>query len=202
MNVHNLSHAYENIQENVWLDQAYQFNWLLNYNRSFGKHNISGMVAYEIAKSTTKYLTGMAEDLLTSSIDQIFVASPDKTHRDFNGNETETSRLSWVGRFNYNFDDRYIAEFSFREDGNSKFGPGRRWGFFPSFSLGWRISNEEFMKSVEWLSNLKLRGSYGTTGMIRIPVSTMVFWLLSVGEINLSQLQDICSAATTIRVLL
>lgn len=164
VNLHNLSHAYENIQENVWLDQAYQFNWLVNYNRSFGKHHVSGMVAYEIAKSTSKYLTGLAEDLLTSSIDQIFVSSPDKTHRDFSGNEAESSRLSWVGRFNYNYDDRYIAEFSFREDGNSKFGPGRRWGFFPSFSLGWRISNEEFMKSVEWLSNLKLRGSYGTTG--------------------------------------
>lgn len=163
-NIHNLGSSYENIQENVWLDQSYQFNWLVNYDRSFGKHHVSGMMAYEIAKSTGKFLTGSAEDLLTSSIDQIFVSSSDKSHRNFDGNETESSRLSWVGRFNYNYDDRYIAEFSFREDGNSKFGSGQRWGFFPSFSLGWRISNEEFMKSVEWLSNLKLRGSYGTTG--------------------------------------
>lgn len=163
-NIHNLGSSYENIQENVWLDQSYQFNWLVNYDRSFGKHHVSGMMAYEIAKSTGKFLTGSAEDLLTSSIDQIFVSSSDKSHRNFDGNEAESSRLSWVGRFNYNYDDRYIAEFSFREDGNSKFGSGQRWGFFPSFSLGWRISNEEFMKSVEWLSNLKLRGSYGTTG--------------------------------------
>lgn len=163
-NIHNLGSSYENIQENVWLDQSYQFNWLVNYDRSFGKHHVSGMMAYEIAKSTGKFLTGSAEDLLTSSIDQIFVSSSDKSHRNFDGNEVESSRLSWVGRFNYNYDDRYIAEFSFREDGNSKFGSGQRWGFFPSFSLGWRISNEEFMKSVEWLSNLKLRGSYGTTG--------------------------------------
>ncbi|OUO55036.1 hypothetical protein B5F77_02255 [Parabacteroides sp. An277] len=164
INLHNLGHAYENIQENVWLDQSYQFNWMLNYDRAFGKHHITGMIAYEISESQSKYLTGTAEDLLTSSIDQIFVASDDVIHQYFSGSEEEMARVAWVGRFNYNYDDRYIAEFSFREDGNAKFGPGHRWGFFPSVSFGWRMSNEEFMKSIEWLSNLKLRGSYGTTG--------------------------------------
>lgn len=164
MNLHNLSHAYENIQENVWLDQSYQFNWMVNYNRSFGKHVVSAMVASEISESQSKFLMGYAEDLLTSNIDQIFNSSSDVSHRNFNGNEEEKARLSWIGRFNYNYDERYIAEFSFREDGNAKFGPGHRWGFFPSASLGWRISNEEFMKQVEWISNLKVRGSYGTTG--------------------------------------
>lgn len=164
MNIHNLGHTYENIQENVWLGQSYQFNWMLNYNRSFGKHNLTGLLAFEVAKSTSKYVTGTAEDLLTSTIDQIFVSSSDAARRYFSGNESEGSRLSWVGRFNYNYDDKYIAEFSFREDGNAKFGPGRRWGFFPSASLAWRISNESFMQDVEWLSNLKLRGSYGSTG--------------------------------------
>lgn len=162
-NLHNLGNTYENIQENVWLDNSYQFNWFLNYNRAFGKHNVSGMLVSEIAGSQAKYLTGRADELLTSSIDQIFVSSSDIARRWFDGNESEDARLSWVGRFNYNYDDRYIAEFSFREDGNSKFGPGRRWGFFPSVSLGWRLSNEKFM-NWEWLSNLKIRGSYGTTG--------------------------------------
>ena len=164
MNVHNLGHAYENIQENVWIDQAYQFNWMVNYDRAFGKHHLNGLVGWEIAESQSKYLTGLAEDLLTSNIDQIFNSSSDVAHRNFSGNESEMARLSWVGRFNYNYDDRYIAEFSFREDGNAKFGPGHRWGFFPSASLAWRISNEEFMKPITWLSNLKLRGSFGTTG--------------------------------------
>ncbi len=163
-NVHNLSHAYENIQENVWLDQSYQFNWMLNYDRAFDDHNISAMVAYEISESQSKYLSGTVEDLLTSGIDQIFVASSDALRRNFDGNEGEMARVAWVGRFNYNYADRYIAEFSFREDGNAKFGPGHRWGFFPSVSLAWRLSNEEFMKPITWLSNLKLRGSYGTTG--------------------------------------
>lgn len=163
VNMHNLGNTYENIQENVWMDQSYQFNWMLNYVKSFGKHQLNGMLAYEISASEGKYLTGLAENLLTSSIDQIFVTSNDITRRNFNGNESENARLSWVGRFNYNYDDRYIAEFSFREDGNAKFGPNHRWGFFPSVSLGWRLSNESFMHA-DWLSNLKIRGSYGTTG--------------------------------------
>lgn len=163
MNIHNLGNTYENIQENIWLDQSYQFNAMINYNRSFEKHQVSGMMAYEIAESKAKYVTGTAEDLLTSSIDQIFVASKDALRRYFDGNESEDARLSWIGRFNYNYDDRYIAEFSFRNDGNAKFGPGKRWGFFPSVSLGWRISNEPFMKA-DWISNLKIRGSFGTTG--------------------------------------
>ncbi len=163
MNLHNLSHTYENIQENVWLNNSYQFNWLINYNRSFGRHHVNAMGAYEVSESKEKYLTGTAENLLTSSIDQIFVASNDALRRYFNGNESENARLSWIGRFNYNYDDRYIAEFSFREDGNAKFGPGKRWGFFPSASLAWRLSNENFF-NVDWISNLKIRGSYGTTG--------------------------------------
>ena len=162
--VHNLGLAYDNIQENVWLGQSYQFNWMLNYDREFGKHHVTGMVAYEISESKSKYLTGTAEDLLTSNIDQIFNASSDVMHQYFDGNEEERARVAWVGRFNYNYDNRYIVEFSFRQDGNDKFGPGHRWGFFPSASFGWRISNEEFMKSIDWLTNLKLRGSYGTTG--------------------------------------
>lgn len=162
-NINNLSHSYDNIQENVWLDQSYQFNWMLNYDRAFGDHNISAMIAYEISESQSKYLSGTVEDLLTD-IDQIFVGSSDALRRNFSGNEDEMARVAWVGRFNYNYADRYIAEFSFREDGNAKFGPGQRWGFFPSISLAWRLSNEEFMKPITWLSNLKLRGSYGTTG--------------------------------------
>ena len=164
VNTHNLGNTYENIQENVWLNNSYQFNWMLNYNRTFGKHQVTGMLAYEISQSQSKYVSGSAEDLLTSSIDQIFVSSSDAARRYFNGNEGEGARLSWVGRFNYNYADKYIAEFSFREDGNSKFAPNKRWGFFPSVSLGWRVSNEKFMESVDWLSNLKVRGSYGTTG--------------------------------------
>lgn len=164
VNIHNLGHSYENIQENVWMERSYQLNWMLNYDHFFGRHHVTGLVAFEVAEARSKFLTGTAEELLSSGIDQIFASSPDALRRYFDGRETDLGRVAWIGRFHYNYDNRYIAEFSFREDGNARFGPKHRWGFFPSVSFGWRISNEEFMQSVGWLSNLKLRGSYGTTG--------------------------------------
>src|SRR5690606_19829396 len=75
------------------------------------------------------------------------------------------ARQSLIGRLNYNFDERYIAEFSFRYDGNTLFPKDKRWGFFPSVSAAWRISEEAFMEaSSNWLEDVKLRASYGTTG--------------------------------------
>lgn len=162
--IHNLSSTYEGIREYVQLSHSYQINWFLKYDKTFGKHAVSGLVVYEQAESGGKILNGQADGLLTSSIDQIFATSSDTQRRYFNGNEWEDARQSWVGRFNYMYADKYIAEFSFREDGNYKFAPKYRWGFFPSGSLAWRLTEEGFMQNLKWLSNLKLRGSYGSTG--------------------------------------
>ncbi len=162
--IHNLSAPYENIQENVNLSNSYQINWFLNYERQFNKHGVSALAVYEQAGSNGKSINGRAEQLLSSSIDQIYNTSSDTQRRWFDGNENEYARASWIGRINYNYAQKYIAEFSFRYDGNYKFAPEKRWGFFPSFSAGWRISEESFLKNLYWLSNLKLRSSYGTTG--------------------------------------
>ncbi len=165
MLIHNLSANYENIQETVALNHSYQFNWFLNYDKVFNdKHAVSALLVYEQAEGQYKALSGRAEDMLTTSIDQIFVTSSDAARRHFDGRESEDARQSFVGRFNYTYADKYIVEFSFRQDGNYKFAPATRWGLFPSASFGWRISEEGFMKNVSWLSNLKLRGSYGSTG--------------------------------------
>ena len=162
--IHNLSAGYENIQENVDLSSSYQLNWFLNYEKSFDLHNISALAVYEQATSNGKNINGRAEQLLSSTIDQIYNASGDTQRRWFNGSENQFARASWIGRLNYNYSDKYITEFSFRYDGNYKFAPDKRWGFFPSVSAAWRLSEENFMKNINWLSNLKLRGSYGTTG--------------------------------------
>jgi hypothetical protein len=77
------------------------------------------------------------------------------------GSSYEYSSRSWFGRINYAFDNRYLFEMNMRYDGSSRFSPDSRWGLFPSFSAGWRISEEEFMKDIDWLSNLKLRDSSG-----------------------------------------
>jgi len=79
-------------------------------------------------------------------------------------NSAENTLLSGIGRINYNLYEKYLATFTFRADGSSRFGEDRRYGYFPSFALGWRISEESFLEDVEFLSNLKLRGSWGITG--------------------------------------
>ena len=82
------------------------------------------------------------------------------------GSSSEYKMLSYFGRINYSLMDRYLFEFNLRTDASSRFHKTNRWGWFPSFSLGWRISEESFMKDIEWLDNLKIRGSYGTLGNI------------------------------------
>ncbi len=164
INLHNLSASYPNIAENLAFYNSYQFNWNLQYERSFNKHFVSALAVYEQGGEKVKNLSGRADALLTTSVDQIYNTSTDAGKRWFDGSEGETSRASWIGRLNYNYDERYIAEFSFRYDGNFRFAPGHQWGFFPSVSAAWRISQENFLRDIIWLSNLKLRASYGTTG--------------------------------------
>ncbi len=163
INIHNLSSTYERVTQAATFDKSYQLNWYLNYDRSFGKHGLSGLLVYERQKLTGNTFNGSAGDLLTTSIDQIFNASTDPTKRTFGGNEFHNARASWVGRLHYEYDDRYIAEFSFRRDGSYLFPPETRWGFFPSGSAAWRISKEKFF-DVPFISELKVRGSVGLLG--------------------------------------
>ena len=141
-----------------------QFNWFVDYNRTFGKHGIAATAVFEQASNGGEQIQAQGEKPL-AYIDQMFVFSNDRENRVANATEYVGGRLSWIGRLNYNYSDKYIAEFSFRYDGNTLFAPGKRWGFFPSASAAWRITQENFMESSKgWLSDLKLRASYGTTG--------------------------------------
>lgn len=164
INIHTMSNAYPNIQEGFGLGDSNTLNWFLNYNRTFGKHAITGMAVYEQSRTNFKNLYGMRQKLLINNIDQLYNASDDATNSIFEGGESIQTRSSVIGRLNYTYADKYIAEFSFRDDGDYRFAPSKRWGFFPSASAAWRLGQEDFMKSIEWLSELKLRGSYGTAG--------------------------------------
>ena len=163
VNVHNLSASYDQVAQGATFDHSYQLDWFINYDRTFGLHHVTGLAVYEQQKFTGNSLSGTAQDLLTNSVDQIFNASTDRTKRTFGGSEFQTSRASYVGRAHYDYGDKYIAEFSFRYDGSYIFPENTRWGFFPSGSLGWIISNEKFFK-VPGVSHLKLRGSAGLLG--------------------------------------
>ena len=80
------------------------------------------------------------------------------------GTSSANYLIGGFGRVNYDFMQKYLVEANFRYDGSSKFAKGNRWGFFPSFSAGWRVDRENFMKNQKWVSSLKLRGSYGSLG--------------------------------------
>ena len=165
-NIYTFGSNYENLTYGARQFWNEQFDWTLNYKNSFGKHEVGGMITFEQAESQGEAIYATANDPLTD-YDQWFVFSTDPERRTVSVNESENlgSHLSWIGRATYNYDSKYMAEFSFRYDGNNKFPKDRRWGFFPSASLGWRISREAFMENTsEWLDDLKIRASYGTTG--------------------------------------
>lgn len=163
-NIYTFGSTYENLEYGSRTYWSEQFNWFLNYKNTFGKHEVGGMMVFEQSKKGGENVYIKAEDPLTS-FDQMFVYSSDPERRSGSASERTGGRLSWIGRFNYNYDSKYMAEFSFRYDGNDKFAKGHRWGFFPSVSAGWRISKEAFMENTSaWLDDLKIRASYGTTG--------------------------------------
>ena len=164
-NTFNFSQNYENLEYRTKQLWSTQFNWFINYANTFNeKHDVSAMVVFESASNGGEYVEAKAEEPM-SNLDQMFNYSSDAERRWGDAEEYTGGRLSWIGRFNYTYDQRYIAEFSFRYDGNTLFPDGHRWGFFPSVSAAWRISEEPFMeRAKDWLSNLKIRASYGTTG--------------------------------------
>lgn len=139
----------------------------LNYNHSFGKNNVSLLGLYEESVRKGDNFSAFRE-LALDALDQLFAGnSLNQTgSMDPNGLTNFTNK-GIVGRAGYNYNQKYIAEFSFRRDGSSRFAPGRQWGFFPVGSVGWRISEEGFFRhsgKLDFVNNLKLRASYGKTG--------------------------------------
>lgn len=157
--------AYSSLGEAYTENNSYQLDFYLVYDRQFGRHHVSATGVYEQSESSMNNFSGTKQDLLTTSIDQLYIASSDPNLTSFSGVASETGRLSYVGRVNYDYAGKYIFESAFRYDGSQIFPPGKRWGFFPSAALAWRISEENFFRdNVNWMSNLKLRASEGLLG--------------------------------------
>jgi TonB-linked SusC/RagA family outer membrane protein len=143
----------------------YQLNGFLNYNNTFGKHTVGAMIGFEQAESSGEWYSAKKSNYDLVNLPYFNFGPTDKINYDIDGKGWEDARLSYIGRFNYGFDNRYLLEFSFRRDASVKFAKEHRWGFFPSGSAAWRISEESFFKdNVSWMNNLKLRGSVGLTG--------------------------------------
>jgi TonB-dependent starch-binding outer membrane protein SusC len=146
------------------------YNWTntISYKETFGKHNISAFVGYEIRQTGGQQVGETATNFVTLDPNFVTVAATTNPSSIGLGGYTyliqPTGVESVFGRLDYSFADKYLLGATVRRDGYSEFYPGHQWGTFPSVSLGWRISQEDFLKSVSWIQDLKLRGSYGSTG--------------------------------------
>ncbi len=146
---------------------AYQLNGQINFDRHFGKNHISAVFIYEQYEGATNNFSLYRWTFPLFAKDQFFAASQDQKNIGAGGQETEDGRLSYIGRLNYEYADKYLFSASFREDGSTKFAPGKRWGFFPSVSAGWVISKENFFidhRISDFVYMLKIRASFGMTG--------------------------------------
>lgn len=140
----------------------------LNYNRSFGKHNFTGLLGYTVQKTTTNASQIVGSNSPSDDFTSLSQASVIDQLNTFT-TELPVGLISYLGRINYDLKGKYLLSASLRTDESSKFRPGKRSGWFPAVSAGWVISSEPFMtKTQSWMSNLKLRASYGVTGNNRI----------------------------------
>ncbi|SFD24789.1 SusC/RagA family TonB-linked outer membrane protein [Spirosoma endophyticum] len=141
---------------------TYQFNGYLNYDRQFGKHQLSAIAFFEQAETHSDQVAAMAEGVIIDGLDNMRYATGTQTTSE---TESETGFLSYAGRINYNYANKYLFETAIRYDASTNFAPEYRWGLFPSFSLGWVMSEERFFRdNVHFIDFLKLRGSLGFLG--------------------------------------
>ncbi|MDR1103486.1 MAG: TonB-dependent receptor, partial [Tannerella sp.] len=146
-------------------DNSYQFNAFANYDRTFGNHSISAVFIYEQAEGTGDWFKASTKNFINAAIDQFPAGSKNTADFGVDGNGFEYGRQSYAGRIHYGYADKYLVELSARYDGSVRFAPDRRWGFFPSASAAWRISEENFFReNVSFVDQLKLRGSVGLLG--------------------------------------
>ena len=150
------------VREETRHSDYYTINAYANFNKSFGKHNVSAIAGFNQEWYKYRMNWGEAEEVITNDLPTIGMTSGTQYASD--AFEHWAIRGAFV-RANYDYLGRYLFEFSGRYDGTSRFGKDTRFQFFPSFSAGWRISEEQFMKNTHsWLDNLKIRGSWGSLG--------------------------------------
>ncbi|TAH19531.1 MAG: TonB-dependent receptor [Cytophagales bacterium] len=149
--------------ENAYFNNTWNWSNTLTYKKTVGKHNVTALVGTEAYKEVGRGMGGS----------RINYYSDDPNYRTLSSGAAGINNNSYAykntlyslfGRVDYSFDDKYILSATVRRDGSSRFGQNNTYGVFPSVTAAWRISQEEFMKSITWISDLKLRGGYGTMG--------------------------------------
>lgn len=153
-------------EHSSWFNDNMQFT--LNYSRSFGEHSIGVLGVVEQQRYNTNPSYSAMRNFQLTSIDELFAGSNAQEDQ-FAGATAPSKKINrgYIGRLNYNYAGKYLVEASFRYDGTSAFAPKYQWGFFPSASLGWRISEENFIKNnpnLAFIDNIKIRASIGRLG--------------------------------------
>jgi TonB-dependent starch-binding outer membrane protein SusC len=163
---------YENIQQssgdntlnvNSSFGSTMTFTNTLKYDNSFGKSDLSVLVGSEAIRYHGRGVSGSSRKLFSEEFNYLILNNgPEQIT---NGSSiSERALFSLFSRLDYGYDSRYLVGITLRRDGSSKFGPDRRYGIFPSFSVAWRLIEERFMENISWLDDLKLRASYGVLG--------------------------------------
>jgi len=162
--VNSVSRAHNNRLNNIWENY-------LTYHKEMGEHSITALAGLSMESRLHKTLYGEGEDMPNNSTSLRFLSATTGSWQSVSTNYSgvqpsneESSLLSYFGRLNYSFSDRYILTASLRADGSSKFPENNKWGMFPAVSGAWVISEESFLESQEWLNQLKLRAGWGQVG--------------------------------------
>jgi TonB-linked SusC/RagA family outer membrane protein len=135
----------------------------LTFDKSFNKHQVTALIGHSVITYNTKS-TSASKTEFTVDDEYLRYFSAGTGVSSLSGGRDEFALMSYFGRVNYNYAGKYLFQANIRADGSSRFGANNKWGQFPSVGVGWRISEEEFLKNVNWLSNLKIKGSYGVLG--------------------------------------
>jgi len=144
-------------------------NWIseniITYNKILNDHSFNAMAGYTAQKNHYESTQQVAQGFPNDLVHTLNAGTPTQSVSE----EQEWSLISYIARLNYSYLNRYLLTATIRRDGSSRFGADNKWGYFPSASVAWKVSEEDFMKNIDWLSSLKIRASYGVTGNNQIP---------------------------------
>lgn len=154
------------LQINTSRFRLYDAQAMINYERAFGKHNVSTMAGYEKTSTRGDYLNASGIIYVNTNYQEINGADGDVKNRQPSGDQINLSgQASYFGRLDYNYTQKYLLGFTFRADGTYHFPPDNRWGYFPAVSAGWNIAKESFFEPLtKYVNAFKIRSSYGLTG--------------------------------------
>jgi TonB-dependent starch-binding outer membrane protein SusC len=153
---------YGNASDSRSLSTVMVLDNIFTFDKNIKKHSISAMAGTSWTTSQWSQIYMTTSHFLNSSIKTLNAGN--KVEQYSGSTASDWAIMSYLGRIAYNYDSKYLITANFRADGSSKLAPGKKWGYFPSFSAAWRISAEPFMQNLKWIQDLKLRGGWGQTG--------------------------------------